>query len=622
MRERHATAAERKLLTEAKGLEIQEFLKERAVEAISQHEMKNLKPSDIMKMRFVLTWKVDPTVPGGKRAKARLVVLGFQDPFLGKEKTLAPTMHKRTRTMMMQAAVQNQWKVLKGDVKAAFLQGKEFSDKEQRYALPPPELAKALGMDPKDPRPVKLLKAIYGLTRAPLDWYLKVAELCDALGGRVCKTDPCCWIFHDKKIKSHSDNQGRMKGQVIGIIGAHVDDFLLSGDQQNAQWQYILKQLHEAFRWSPWEEGDFKQTGLRIRQDPTTYEITLDQEEYLETLEEIEIDPGRKKQKDLPVTEAERTALRGSLGALQWLCTQTSLNLCAETGLNQSMVTRADIGTLEEVNKIVRKAKKTPHMAVQKIQRLPDDPVGIGWTDASLQNRPDFTSTGGYVIGLAGPEILKDESARTTVVSWRSHKLPRVGVSSLSVETQALRTMEDELYMVRLCWAELTGYEVDVHEADMYAQVVPATSIIDAKAIYDAITSRTSVHGMIEKRTAIELMAYIQDTSRNGTKTRWVHGGANLADGLTKAPTDKRLEEFITKGEWQIVDDPEAKSAKKRAKDGEGRLDSRKAIMQEERDFQGLTLAAIHEAFPQMIQDDAEDEEFFFPHECSANNNF
>ena len=36
-------------------------------------------------MRFVLTWKVDPEVPGDKRGKARLVVLGFEDPALGQK---------------------------------------------------------------------------------------------------------------------------------------------------------------------------------------------------------------------------------------------------------------------------------------------------------------------------------------------------------------------------------------------------------------------------------------------------------------------------------------------------------------------------------------------------------
>ena len=82
--ERRATPVERELIQKGKCIEIQEFLQEKVVKAATDQELKTLKPGDIMKMRFVLTWKVDPASPQGEKAKARLVVLGFQDPFLGK----------------------------------------------------------------------------------------------------------------------------------------------------------------------------------------------------------------------------------------------------------------------------------------------------------------------------------------------------------------------------------------------------------------------------------------------------------------------------------------------------------------------------------------------------------
>ena len=152
MREK-ATPTEKELIKKGKEFEIKEFLQEKVVTAITNEEFRGIKPEDVMKMRFVLTWKVDPTSSDGKKAKARLVVLGFQNPFLGKEETLAPTMQKRTRTLLFFKAVQQRWRVWKADVKAAFLQGKEFQDTEKRYALPPKELAKALGMDPTSIKP-------------------------------------------------------------------------------------------------------------------------------------------------------------------------------------------------------------------------------------------------------------------------------------------------------------------------------------------------------------------------------------------------------------------------------------------------------------------------------------
>ena len=103
------------------GKEVREFVKENVVTRLVEGE--HVDPKDVMKMRFVLTWKQDPNEPSGKRGKARLVVLGFQDPFLGKEKTSAPTLTKRGKQLLLQLVVQKGWQLLKGDVTAAFLQG-------------------------------------------------------------------------------------------------------------------------------------------------------------------------------------------------------------------------------------------------------------------------------------------------------------------------------------------------------------------------------------------------------------------------------------------------------------------------------------------------------------------
>ena len=461
--ERRATSVERELIQKGKCIEIQEFLQEKVVKAATEQEMKTLKPEDVMKMRFVLTWKVDPASPTGKKAKARLVVLGFQDPFLGKEDTLAPTMQKRTRSLLLSKAVQERWRIFKADVKAAFLQGNKFKDEEKRYALPPPELAKALGMDPKDKRPVRLEKSVYGLTRAPLDWYKRVGELLVNLGGIQMKSDPCVWIFHER------DETGNVvvengKARVIGMIGAYVDDFLIAGETGNPQWEKPISTLEKSFRWTPWESWHFKQTGLTIQQNPETFEIELSQQEYLDTITEIEIPPARKNNPKDAATDSEKTNLRGLLGALQWLHTQSRMDIAAEVGLLQSSSKNATVASLLEANRILRKARKNAENTAIKIRKIPDEVIVTGWSDASLKNRVDDASTGGYIIGLSSTKILEGEREQITPISWRSYKLRRVAVSSLSAETQALRGMEDEMHMVRLAWAEMTGILVDLSE--------------------------------------------------------------------------------------------------------------------------------------------------------------
>jgi hypothetical protein len=299
-----------------------------------------------MKMRFVLTWKSDPDSPAGKKGKARLVVLGFQDPYLGKETTCSPTLNKRSKQMLLQMVVQKGWRLKKGDVTAAFLQGRPLSGKNQ-YALAPPELAEAMGLPPGE-RVVRLLKSVYGLTTAPLDWYLEVDRVLRALGGHRCLTDPCVWTFVDNS-QEKGDN-------LCGIIGAHVDDFLIAGDEKGDLWNRVVENLLASFRWTPWEEGTFKQCGVRIQQMDDG-SIVQDQEEYLQTIEEIQLESQRSKQGSSLVTEAERSELRALLGALQWLVTQSRPDASVDVNLIQSEVTTATVDTIHTANKIVRKIR-------------------------------------------------------------------------------------------------------------------------------------------------------------------------------------------------------------------------------------------------------------------------
>ena len=88
---------------------------------------------------------------------------------------------------------------------------------------------------------------------------------------------------------------------------------------------------------------------------------------------------------------------------------------------------------------------------------------------------------------------------------------------------------EDELHLVRASWAELNGEPFEPARADEIVKTVPGIVIIDAKSIYDTLTSRNQPLQLQEERTALELLACLKNTLKNGTETRWVHGGANFA---------------------------------------------------------------------------------------------
>ncbi|CAK0809833.1 unnamed protein product [Prorocentrum cordatum] len=92
-------------------------------------------PSDrLMRLRWLLTWKIDPAEPGGHRAKARLVIRRFQNPDLTTEESYAPTATRTARQAFLQQTAYFKMRVAKGDVKSGFPPGRGTGQRPLRAA--------------------------------------------------------------------------------------------------------------------------------------------------------------------------------------------------------------------------------------------------------------------------------------------------------------------------------------------------------------------------------------------------------------------------------------------------------------------------------------------------------
>ena len=80
---------------------------------------------------------------------------------------------------------------------------------------------------------IQFLKAAYGLTVAPKEFYRVLKDL----GLKRLKSDPSIWILTKATTSGTSTT--------IGAVGAHVDDFLLVGDERDPQWVSFLEAFHE-----------------------------------------------------------------------------------------------------------------------------------------------------------------------------------------------------------------------------------------------------------------------------------------------------------------------------------------------------------------------------------------
>jgi hypothetical protein len=74
--EKHLTEEEEEQVRLAKSIEVNNFIASQAFEALPEH----LKPSrdQAIRMRWIMSWKYKED--GGRKAKAKAVLLGYQDP--------------------------------------------------------------------------------------------------------------------------------------------------------------------------------------------------------------------------------------------------------------------------------------------------------------------------------------------------------------------------------------------------------------------------------------------------------------------------------------------------------------------------------------------------------------
>ena len=114
---------QRKLFIDAKDKEIGSWLSTNTVERILRHQVPT---ENILRCRWILTWKpVDPENPNDPKEalkpkvvpKARLVVLGYEDPMVHEIPRDRPTMSKLSRMLILQQAASRRWTIESFDIK-------------------------------------------------------------------------------------------------------------------------------------------------------------------------------------------------------------------------------------------------------------------------------------------------------------------------------------------------------------------------------------------------------------------------------------------------------------------------------------------------------------------------
>ena len=110
---------------------------------------------------------------------------------------------------------------------------------------------------------------LYGLQDASLQFHWKVRTVLKEMGLVQSKLDPA--VFYQKN----------KAGEVVGIIGSHVDDFLIAG---STEWtDSMVKKIGSRFELGIVERHNFLYCGHRVKQDQAG-NIQVDQQEYADAV--------------------------------------------------------------------------------------------------------------------------------------------------------------------------------------------------------------------------------------------------------------------------------------------------------------------------------------------------
>ena len=574
------SASERKMFENAKEKEINSWIATETVSKILRHQVPQ---ENILRCRWILTWKdvdnaetsnsdrtMNPMVnkvPNRQVPKARLVVLGFEDPLVDQIPRDSPTMSKLSRVLIMQHAASMKWAIHSFDIKTAFLRGTEESTRVLGME-PPQEMREKMKLGPNEI--VRLLKGAYGRVDAPFLWFRELKQSLEQLGFCSAPFDPCTFVLRDSQQRTE------------GLIGIHVDDGLCCG---SARFHQKLAKLERKYPFGSKKSRDFTFTGLKITQKDD-YSIWVNQDQYVKDIHPINISKDRKNTPNESVTELERQGLRALVGSLQYAATNTRPDLCSRLGYLQSHINKAKISTLLEANKILHEAKIQSNVTI-KIQSIPiNDLRFVAFSDASFASAKTLDSHQGMIIMASHKSIGENQNCSVNPIIWHSKKIQRVVVSTLSAEAMSLAGAVDILSWTRLYWAWLRDGNFKWQMADeemlklppAFAAIPPtddqkstttplpvqdilkklnpkAQSIIttDCKSLYDLI-SRHAPPSCQEFRTLLQAKL-IKEHINNGIQIRWVPSQAQLADALTKIMDPSVLRECLSIGRYSLHDE-------------------------------------------------------------------
>lgn len=359
-------AKDQEAYRQALAKQCDEYLKWEAVEPLSvklSEQLRATVPADhLITSRVAYRDKNvalrTPQNPVPLAAKARLIIGEHKEPRLAQGlRTDAPTVSRLGVYILLQLCASFNFCIDSADIEAAFLQGKDRPNLSgsDLYLQQPRE-----GWPGLDPRQLLwICKGVSGFADSPRLWWNTFAkavlsiEAIDELDGTTLRfnqssLDPALFICHDSS------------GQLVGILGVHVDDLLTGVDPRRKALRHAVHNLfpcgslrHESFEYCGKTLRTIRDSQGRIQ------EIRGGQRSFIEgRLDPVACRTGKDLLEE-KASYAEAYDNRSGVGGLSWLSSQTRPDLTFGVSRAQSAQADPTLHDIAHTNRLIRLAKQT-----------------------------------------------------------------------------------------------------------------------------------------------------------------------------------------------------------------------------------------------------------------------
>ena len=122
-----------------------------------------------------------------------------------------------------------------------------------------------------------------------------------------------------------------------------------------------------------------------------------------------------------------------------------------------------------------------------------------------------------------------------TIANWKSTRLKRKTVNTLSAECQSMVLGVGSVHWHRFLLLEALGHQLNSSQWEAQLAAIPYIAVTDSRSLYDCMNKLVCSYTQTEdKRTAIDIAILKDDLKKSGGHARWVAGNNMVADALTK----------------------------------------------------------------------------------------